>query len=139
MGGAGGASSAPYTTSKDECSRDHDCGTNEYCGVFMTNREPWQAGLCFQTPDPPIPDYERICSSAGSGCVTDDDCGENQVCECDSYVGNCVEIPEVSGCRTDSDCGEEALCLDGYKCQVAEDECSSSADCAEGDTCVIER
>ena len=146
-GGVGGAGEEPYTVSTDECSTDSDCGELEYCVVIQTNIVP---GLCGgQLPqEESLPDYARICQSAGSGCVTDADCEADQYCLCGAFAGTCATPYSIAGCRTDADCEGEAMCLANARadaeymyfslaCQLDGDECDSDGDCAADDFCLL--
>jgi hypothetical protein len=100
-----------------ECLRDSDCDAapHGYCWV----------------------DVAQYCKY---GCVTDDDCGADEVCLCGELTGSC----EPAAGRDDADCGTGPLCgtntLDsfctyGLACQTPEDECAGDADCPAGQTC----
>jgi hypothetical protein len=108
-------------------------------------------------PDPfPCPDDPSVCeafdlgycgndgggaapSTCRSGCREDLDCGDGRICICEPGSptgGKC----RSSDCVTDTDCEPGYRCatydvacgLEGFTCQRAEDECSGSADCADG-------
>lgn len=124
-GAAGGPS---YTTSTDECERDSDCSTNDYCTLTTTNDS-----TCGDNERVPfVPDYARVCQP---GCRTDDDCGENELCLCGSMIGVCRPMAAEDGCREDADCGPDSFCLDNahtdewgnhsvFSCSRPEDDCS---------------
>lgn len=136
-GGAGGAGGVPYTTSVDECSNDADCPDLHYCLLYQTNATP---GIddCHGGLEEVTPDYARVCQSAGSGCVTDNDCESNQICACGVYAGHCVDVSWIAGCRTDGDCEGKALCLAPQQaCQLPEDECHIDADCGPNMECYL--
>ena len=74
------------------------------------------------------------------GCVIDEDCGKNQLCECGEPVGRCVQ----ADCTSDADCQSGFLCKrydmssgcdhTVYSCQSPADSCGRDADCGDG-TC----
>lgn len=148
-GGVGGAGDVLYTTSADECSTDADCGDLEYCALVMTNDVTPNNNFCdaFIGPEQPTPDFARLCQSAGSGCVTDADCGTNQLCICGEFAGTCADVGPIAGCRTDEDCEGEALCVATYgddnfgplnlACQLEGDLCNINSDCAANEYCAL--
>ncbi len=104
------------------CESDADCDETAAC---------WESGL-----DQDGEAY-GICAPR---CATDDDCGQNQICECGSGAGRCVD----SNCETDADCGQDLYCIRSvvdegcgqkveYSCQTASDECKTDSDCATGE------
>ncbi len=92
-----------------ECIRDADCTEKAY-------------GHCIDDFSGPYCNY---------GCVTDADCGPQQLCRCDWYGGYCVKAQ----CRTDADCGDGYLCAKSegcegeFACQTSGDQCAVSSDC----------
>lgn len=81
-------------------------------------------------------------SSCMKGCVSDADCGNDEICQCGDPMGRCT----TAECASDADCPGEARCAsfatdDGcgpwtrFSCQTADDECASNADCAVGEEC----
>lgn len=104
-----------------ECSTDADCaGTpNGYCESD---------------------DFGQFCGCR-SGCLTDADCGDGNICICGSPVGHCAQ----ADCTDDTSCEENMLCSSyitepgcggiAYRCQTPEDECGGDADCLEGEQC----
>jgi len=71
------------------------------------------------------------------GCVNDDQCGPNEVCDCGPDHGTCVP----ADCKLDSDCGSRLCtsvnyCADyhqcegeRFSCQTGSDTCASDRDC----------
>jgi hypothetical protein len=68
------------------------------------------------------------------GCVSDDECGENELCFCGADVGACVH----ADCRSDADCPADYPCtgnlpfgtdVAGFLCQTPIDTCQSDYDC----------
>lgn len=103
-----------------ECTTDVDCtaAAHGHCGV-----------------------YDQIVQCRCQyGCVSDDECGADQVCNCGDPVGSCASAT----CATDADCGE-GLCIAtrldkcsfdrSFACQLAGDACSSDQDCDAGQLC----
>lgn len=109
--------------------RDHaDCGDRP-------------RGYCEQLVHSPMPATRCVYA-----CISDEDCGEGEVCDCGSDVGRCVP----ASCRGPEDCGgapcarfdEPSVCLDGYlgagiyyDCLSDDAECQVSEDCADGEVC----
>lgn len=108
------------------CSSDADCSDepNGYCAPF----HPYSTNF-----------------ECHYGCITDDDCGANELCLCGSPVGRCV----ATECHTDAECGERALCamfdlktgesVDTFEisCQVpTHDQCGGAKDCGPDEICV---
>lgn len=85
------------------------------------------------------PAYDEGCY-CNYGCRVDADCDEGYICVCGEVIGQCTPAT----CTVDADCGD-ALCAsfvespgcpgDAFACQTEDDECVSSADCPEGQTC----
>jgi hypothetical protein len=110
-----------------ECTTDLDCETEH--------------GWCYV--DLPDPDGELDHDGrtyCREGCVSDDECGSEQICLCNTGpVGRCAR----SLCATDDDCEGAALCVapgigndDGCSrpigtlaCQAPGDECLTAYDC----------
>lgn len=68
------------------------------------------------------------------GCVSDDECGQGELCFCAADVGKCV----AAGCRSDADCPADYPCTGNlpfgfdaaeFVCQTPFDECESDYDC----------
>lgn len=83
-----------------------------------------------------VPSYNIECKY---GCLSDRDCGPGYLCECGDPVGHCVQAE----CQSDEDCPGELMCAawftqkvcsgsQFYSCQSRDDECTTSADCADG-------
>lgn len=82
----------------------------------------------------PQPAWGEIgCRCLYGGCLSDAECGPDQLCAppgvTEEPVGTCVP----ARCRDDSDCGD-ALCSSqsergGFACQRPDDECDSDRDC----------
>ncbi|HSC89775.1 MAG TPA: ferritin-like domain-containing protein [Polyangiaceae bacterium] len=140
-GGFGGA--GDYEDLADECLRDSDCAPEHACFVTQYGLQMLPDGTT--EPGPPSSGnswgtYNR-CVALPS-CRTDADCTEQQLCECGSAYGRCVD----AACRSDADCTRGARCLrsehfDGcstrtaWSCESPEDSCRSDADCPEGQSC----
>lgn len=116
----GGAAGAESVLGFDECTRDSDCeGPYAHCVHAL----------------PIGPDYLKCVA----GCVSDADCGEDELCLCGDPAGSCVPAT----CKTDADCDGECLgteiqgCSElrrEFACVSPEDMCLADADCEEG-TC----
>jgi hypothetical protein len=73
------------------------------------------------------------------GCVSDDECGDGQLCACGDPVGRCVP----ASCTSDASCAPGYACTsweDGcygttFSCESPEDECWTARDCGEGLAC----
>jgi hypothetical protein len=68
------------------------------------------------------------------GCVSDDECGADQLCFCQAEIGQCLS----AGCRSDADCPADYPCTGnlpfgfteaGFRCQTPLDTCESDYDC----------
>ncbi|HEX6276113.1 MAG TPA: ferritin-like domain-containing protein [Polyangiaceae bacterium] len=104
------------------CTSDLDCGERPY-GFCGPGRDGEVAYVCY------------------SGCATDADCDDGQICECGEFVGTCVEAT----CRSDGDCEAGFLCqshdlapgcdVPAYACQRPGDTCGGNADCDERSRC----
>jgi hypothetical protein len=118
----------PLTTTNeaDHCEFDSDC--------------PGPYGYCEFSGPAPGPFY----NTCFSGCTSDDDCDQNQVCVCDTIVGTCANAT----CRTDLDCEDGSLCVATRRstgsgcgfvfelaCTGPGDECILDSDC--GDSGII--
>jgi hypothetical protein len=103
-----------------ECLRNSDCMDKPY-------------GRCTTSFDGPYCAY---------ACITDDDCGGEQLCLCDDSAGGGVCV--TASCGVDSDCGAGTLCASnsacGYPrfvCQTSSDECAVDSDCPQGQQCIL--
>lgn len=77
------------------------------------------------------------------GCVSDSDCGHDQICRCGDPVGQCVP----ANCTDNSDC-DGRLCVEyqiepfcggpAYACQTMQDKCGGDGDCTNGEPCTRE-
>ena len=103
---------------------------------------PGMVGMCQVDTDCKDEPY-GWCTSGGQlpdtycryGCVNDSDCRGDQLCECGTPVGRCVQAL----CASDADCQNGFLCRDydssggcgslAYSCQSPADNCGSDADC----------
>ena len=106
-----------YEPSFDSCSRDEECTSapNGHCSRYPA------------FPGPLTCQY---------GCLSDSDCGPDQVCECGIPVGKCVS----ASCLEDAECEPGFHCATAdstagcgnlvYACQTPSDECSMT--CASG-------
>ncbi|HYP88355.1 MAG TPA: hypothetical protein VEQ59_09375 [Polyangiaceae bacterium] len=118
-GGAGGAS-AGGADGSDEAAIAPRCspaceGEHAYCRAISA------------TP------IITVCSR---GCLTDDECGTNELCQCDGSRGG-VCVP--ASCRGDADCDDGYHCAQAqictglntgsFACQSPEDECVTEKDC----------
>ena len=75
------------------------------------------------------------------GCVSDSDCGPDQVCRCGDPVGQCVP----ANCRNNSECEGARLCVQyqiepycggpAFACQTDADKCGGDGDCTNGEPC----
>ncbi len=107
-------------SSEKECSLDAECADGQYGRCVLIIR--------------PQPAYgEMGCRCLYGGCLSDAECGPDQLCAppgvTEGPVGTCVPAT----CRDDSDCGD-ALCSSqgeggGFACQHPDDECDSDRDC----------
>lgn len=68
------------------------------------------------------------------GCVSDDECGQNELCFCTAEIGKCVS----ADCRSDADCPADYPCTGNlpfgidaasFSCQTPLDGCQSDYDC----------
>jgi hypothetical protein len=98
-----------------------------------------------QPPPSADPRYEA-CSAARDcnayGCLTDDDCSGDTICECSrSGLGRCV----LASCKSDADCGAGLHCAllssacrdDAYHCETPDDACLRDADCRSAEDCLL--
>ncbi len=73
-------------------------------------------------------------------CKTDADCADGQLCECRGSVSACVP---AAGCKVDADC-PGSICAThltecggtGYSCVTDADDCTTNADCKQGQQCL---
>lgn len=98
-------------------------------------------------------EYCRVGSAMGlalaycvSGCLTDSDCSEGQICACGSGpVGSCV----AAECQSDADCAMDMRCSSWktyngcsttltYSCQTEDDSCLSHLYCSGDEECRVE-
>ncbi len=109
-----------------ECTRDADCDARPF-GRCIINGQ--------------LPEY--VCDY---GCVSDDDCGADQLCQCGADIGTCVSAE----CQSAADCGDGLLCsrwIDyvgigcgeppQFACQSPDDACGSDADCGDSSSCAV--
>lgn len=105
------------------------------CGANAVNCKAFELGYCSSGQFP----------SCRSGCISDSECGAGFICVCNGpsdHGGEC----QASNCTTDSDCGAGSRCasLSGacgsgaFRCQAANDECVSDADCG-GSPCYFDQ
>lgn len=82
-------------------------------------------------------DVVGSCNATGAGgtCVTDDECGADELCNSDFDTGACgCEVL----CSTDADCGTGQACYcDGPRTRCVEAECHTDDDCENGYFCVL--
>jgi hypothetical protein len=101
-----------------QCTRDTDCvdKPHGYCTEYST-------GL--------------LGTFCRYGCVHDEECSVDEICECGDPVGRCVSTT----CKTDADCQGGLLCASyainscgaiAYACQTIEDQCGGDSDCPNG-------
>lgn len=76
-------------------------------------------------------------------CITDDDCGTDQLCECEGGFWSDANACLSGNCRVDDDCGSGGFCspsfgtcgnysgVVGYYCRTAADECLNDSDCVD--------
>lgn len=154
------------------CALDTDCPLGKVCQVQDKVCIVADCVHCEDNPDQicykPTPESEGSCSapecisdeecSSGScregqcsdgGCVTNDDCGDAEVC---NLAGQCVEsdgtcagdadCPDgevckdeacVEGCSEDDDCEDEEFC--NTETQACEEGCRDSMSCPSGQVC----
>lgn len=112
-----------------ECSVDSECTQG-------------QNGRCVGNP-------HDGCSCSYDQCVTDADCGSNQLCSCRQdwhYGAGGPNVCMMSNCRVDADCGAGGYCspsydaqcgayfgVTGWFCHTKKDECVNDSDCAQVD------
>jgi hypothetical protein len=108
-------------TALDQCTQDSQCAEkpNGYCTVIYNGFLPETHNGCLY------------------GCLTDAECGPNDVCQCGEDIGNCTTS---SGCKSDQDCSGGAWCsrFDScpgvptydYGCEKPTDQCRTNLDCA---------
>jgi hypothetical protein len=121
--GAGGETQLPRATSGVPCSLDDAAACSQF-----------ELGFC-GSDDYGFGGQSAFCES---GCVTDDDCGDNAFCSCDGPSptgGVCVR----GMCQSDADCLQGYHCAEystgcggGWACQTPRDTCTSDADCDDG-------
>ena len=86
---------------------------------------------------------EAPVATCRSGCVSDFDCGENNVCICGSPESPTGGVCRYSNCKVDEECGPGYLCASyegvcgagGFACQTRDDTCVTSKDCSGFGTC----
>ncbi len=111
----------------------------------------YDGGSCTANSDcAASPNFPQSClhgQCAPDECLTDADCGPNQVCACDPHVqapaqqsNRCVP----ANCHVDSDCGAGGYCspsfvacgyLAGYYCHRPTDPCLDATNCGCGQAC----
>jgi hypothetical protein len=118
----GACTGSPMSVPEEPCAEDADCTARPF-------------GFCSTVPT----DHYPACGCS-YGCLSDADCGPDELCECGDPVGLC----RSATCAVDADCGGGALCASvplattnctffpaerGYRCQSDLDECLSDAEC----------
>jgi hypothetical protein len=86
---------------------------------------------------------EAPIATCRSGCYTDLDCGDNNVCICGSSVSPTGGVCRYSNCKVDDDCAPGYFCASyegvcgggGFACQTADDTCVTNQDCSGFGTC----
>jgi hypothetical protein len=120
-----------FDEATSECSSDADCeaGPFGHCAPDYITGHPGEFARCYY------------------GCQVDAECGAGFLCQCGDPVGQCIP----ADCVSDAECGGNKLCaswftLNGcgeieghaFACQTTEDECATSADCADNGACAFE-
>lgn len=125
MGGVGGANELPHADGSVDCGEDPSVCDAYYLGLC---HEQGYGGSSF------------VCIS---GCATDDDCEDSDICVCQGDRPGGVCTP--SNCHTDADCREGFMCAtfqtgcgpNGFACQTPHDECRSDDDCDGTGVCGV--
>jgi hypothetical protein len=78
--------------------------------------------------------------TCGYGCLSDADCGADQLWQCGPDFGTCA----ATRCRTDAECGD-GICAayaacgsSAFACQTGEDACSVDSDCPSNYLCIVQ-
>jgi hypothetical protein len=86
---------------------------------------------------------EAPVATCRSGCYTDLDCGENNLCVCGNPQSPTGGVCRYSNCKIDDDCAPGYFCASyegacgggGFACQTPDDTCVTSKDCSGFGTC----
>lgn len=125
--GAGGKGNVAPDTSKPRVTEFVDCSSEaSVCDAF-------QYGFC-RTDGPPMT------PACESGCLTDSDCGADQLCRCE---GGATGVCSYDDCDSDDDCGAGLHCAaypgacgyGAFACQHADDDCAACSDPESHETC----
>ena len=120
-------SSCAGTESFLGCTEDSECGSGPL-------------DRCISQSNPYTGESQCLCSTA---CMSDEDCGSDEVCLCPGIVGKLYSYPtcEKSNCRDGSDCASGECGVSswfdgcsqyvGLACRTAEDECRLDEDCPQ--------
>jgi hypothetical protein len=130
-----------YITKQNECSRDTDCASGEYCnaGIDLSKNQCVAKKADNETCD--LANGARQCSSGkcnlgrcytpssvamGGTCYCDDACKEGKCSAIDGTKGSCV-------CKTDGDCGPGKYCDGGvdFKINTCKSKLASGEKCGK--------
>jgi hypothetical protein len=112
------------------------------CADDPTKCNAYQNGYC----DSSFGGGEAPVATCRSGCFSDFECGDNNICICgDSQSPTGAEC-RYSNCRVDAECAPGYFCASysglcgegGFACQTPDDTCVSSEDCMNQSPCVFE-
>lgn len=87
---------------------------------------------------------EAPVATCRSGCFTDFECGENNICICGNVQSPTGGVCRYSSCKTDAECAPGYLCASysglcgggGFACQTPDDECMTNQDCVGQGACI---
>jgi hypothetical protein len=102
--------------------------------------------VCLQFENGYCDSLEGQSPTCQSGCITDQDCGANALCECGHAESPTGGVCRYATCRGGEDCRNGAVCASfagicgsgGFACFAVEDECTTNEDCL-GATCTYDR
>ena len=141
----------------DQCGSNYDCNAGEVCtdyGVCRSGDGGNAGSLCSPcNTDNDCGERDAMCVTFGSDmdafcgriCGVDNDCPQGYSCveagssrQCVPTVGACGDGPKGQ-CRNDDECLGELVCVDAECVPPEPTSCTTSAQCATGETCIDAR